>query len=195
MTDFKLPDPIPEYKERKEFCFEVLHPKHVALDYQALMKSKEFLRRWSNSTWPEDHFKVEDNLIDLEWHYEEFKEKTAFTYTILNQDKNQCLGCIYIKPVTSMTKLSAEERLLLEPFHFFTIYWVITDIKNTQMENKIFNTIRDWLLNDWRFQAVLFVSNSQIPEQNAIYRNNQMELFLDLQEKNRHQLFWVPIKG
>lgn len=195
MTEFKFPDPIPEFLEHKAFCFEVLHPKHVALDYQALMKSKDFLRRWSKSLWPEDHFKVEDNLIDLEWHFAEFKEKTAFTYTILNHDKTQCLGCIYIKPITSIQALSPEEKAQVEHCHFFVSYWVITDVRNSHLEDQIFNSLHHWLQTTWQFPFILFVSNSQIPEQNEIYRNHQMELFMDLQEKNRHQQFWKPIKG
>lgn len=195
MKDFQLPDPIPEYIEQDSFCFEVLHPKHVELDFKALMNSKDFLRRWSNSPWPEDHFTVEDNLIDLEWHYAEFMEKIAFTYTILDQFKTNCLGCIYIRPVTSISSLSPEEKAKLDPLQFFISYWVITDIRNTQLENEIFIAIRDWLQRDWKFQSVLFVSNSQIPEQNEIYLNNQMKLVLELEEKKRHQQFWTPIKG
>lgn len=195
MKDFQLPDPIPEYIEHDAFCFEVLHPKHVELDFKALMNSKDFLRRWSNSPWPEDHFTVEDNLIDLEWHYAEFMEKIAFTYTILDQFKTNCLGCIYIRPVTSISSLSPEEKAKLDPLQFFISYWVITDIRNTQLENEIFIAIRDWLLRDWKFQSVLFVSNSQIPEQIEIYLNNQMKLVLELEEKKRHQQFWTPIKG
>ena len=195
MKKISLPEPIPSELIKNQFNFEVLHPKHVALDYLALMKSKDFLRRWSNSPWPEDHFKVEDNLIDLEWHYEEFKEKTAFTYTILNQEKASCLGCIYIRPVSSIPSLSPKVKAKLDPFLFFISYWVITDIRKTQLENEIFIAIRDWLLSEWKFQLVLFVSNTQIPEQNEIYRNNQMELFWELEEKKRHQQFWVPVKG
>jgi len=195
MKDFQLPDPIPEYIEREVFCFEVLHPKHVELDFQALMKSKDFLRRWSNSPWPEDHFTVENNLIDLEWHYAEFMEKIAFTYTILDQLKTICLGCIYIRPVTSIPSLSPEEKAKLDPFRFFISYWVITEIRNTPLENEIFTAIRDWLQTVWKFQSDLFVSNSQIPEQNELYRKNQMDLFLELEEKKRHQQFWLPTKG
>jgi hypothetical protein len=195
MKDFQLPDPIPEYMEHKAFCFEVLHPKHVELDFQALMKSKDFLHRWSNSPWPEDHFTVEDNLFDLEWHYAEFMEKIAFTYTILDHFKTNCLGCIYIRPVTSIPSLSSEKNAKLDPFRFFISYWVITEIRNSFLEDQIFNTLNNWLLTEWKFQAVLFVSNSQIPEQNEIYRKNQMELFLELEEKKRYQQFWIPIKG
>jgi hypothetical protein len=91
--------------------------------------------------------------------------------------------------------LSPEEKAKLDPFQFFISYWVITEIRNTQLEYEIFNGIRDWLQRDWKFQSVLFVSNSQIPEQNEIHRNNQMELFFELEEKKRHQQFWIPIKG
>ncbi len=195
MNDFKLPDPIPEYFELEGFCFEVLHPKHVELDFQALMKSKDFLRRWSYSPWPEDHFTVEDNLFDLEWHYAEFMEKIAFTYTILDHFKTNCLGCIYIRPINSIPSLSPEKKNILDSFRFFISYWVITEIRNTLLENSIFKSIRDWLLNTWKFQSVLFVSNTQIPEQNEIYHKNQMELFMELDEKKRHQQFWIPIKG
>lgn len=195
MTVFKLPDPIPESLEHQKFYFEVLHPKHVELDYQALMKSQDFLRRWSISDWPEDDFKVEDNLLDLEWHFEEFQEKTAFTYTILNQDKSQCLGCIYIRPIASLKSLSQKELDKLVPFHFFVSYWVITEIRNTHLEAQIFTMLLHWLLTTWQFGSVLFVSNSLIPEQNEVYHNNQMELFFDLQVKNRYQKFWIPVKG
>lgn len=195
MKKISLPEPIPSELIQNRFQFEVLHPKHVKLDYQALMKSKDFLHRWSNSPWPEDHFKVEDNLIDLEWHYAEFMEKTAFTYTILDKDKANCLGCIYIRPVTSIPSLSPNEKAILDPFQFFISYWVISEIRNTQLEKEIFSAIRGWLMSEWQFRSVLFVSNSQIPEQNEIYRNHQMELFLELEEKKRHQQFWIPVKG
>lgn len=193
--DFLLPDTIPTHIEGTGFNFEVLHPSHVALDFHALMKSKDFLRRWSNSTWPEDKFTLQDNLLDLEWHYDEFEEKTAFTYTILNHDKTLCLGCIYIRPVVSIQSLSPDELKRLAPFRFFVSYWVITDIRNTPLENQIFSILMEWLQTDWHFSSVLFASNREIPEQNKIYQNNNLALYLEFNVNKRYQLFWTPIKG
>ena len=192
---FLLPDPIPTHVEGAGFWFEILHPSHVELDFHALMKSKEFLRRWSNSSWPEDEFTLEDNLVDLERHYDEYKEKTAFAYTILNHDKTQCLGCIYIRHFTSIQSLSPDEVVRLAPFHFFVSYWVIPDIRNFHLENQVFTNLVAWLQTNWHFPSVLFASNRQIPEQNKIYHTNQMGLYLERKLNNRYQLFWTPIKG
>ena len=71
LPSFVHPDPIPEHFPHEQFCFEILHPKYVELDYQALMSSKDFLRRWSQSGWPTDDFSLEENLADLNYHYEE----------------------------------------------------------------------------------------------------------------------------
>ncbi len=193
--NFLLPDPIPTHVAGTGFCFEVLHPSHVELDFDALMKNKEFLRRWSNSNWPEDEFTLEDNLRDLEWHFDEFKELTAFTYTILNHSKTQCWGCIYIRPVVSIQSLSPDDLRELQPYQFFVSYWVIAGINNTAMENQIFTTLLDWLLTEWHFPSVLFASNRQISEQNKLYQNNKMALYLEIEANIRYQLFWTPIKG
>lgn len=191
---FSLPDLIPTQMEAEGFWFEVLQPIHAELDFHAIMRSKEFLRRWSNSSWPVDEFTLEDNLQDLNWHYDEFTEATAFTYTIIDHDKNQCLGCFYIRDITSIQSMSPDEILKLVPFQFFVSYWVIPDIRNTPLENTIFTNLLKWLKRDWNFPSVLFASNRQIPEQNKIYHTNQMQLYLELKLNNRYQLFWTPIK-
>lgn len=191
--EFLLPDPIPTQLEGVGFNFEVLHPRHVALDFQALMKNKAFLRRWSHDSWPEDRFTLEDNLRDLEWHFDEFKEKTAFTYTILNHNKTECLGCIYIRPVASIRSLSSDEFEKLKPFHFFISFWVVPDKSNTRLENQIFTSLFDWLLTDWHFTSVLFVSNKEIPEQNNLFHNHKMALYLEINANKRYQLFWTPL--
>ncbi len=193
--NFLLPDPIPTHIAGADFWFEVLHPHHVKLDFDAVMESKEFLRRWSNSSWPEDEFRLEDNLRDLEWHFEEFKELTAFTYTILNHSKTRCWGCIYIRPVESIQSLTQNDLSKLQPYQFFVSYWVIPEIRNTPVETQVFTTLLDWLLTKWQFPSVLFASNRQIPEQNKLYQNNKMALYLEIEANIRYQLFWTPHKG
>lgn len=193
--DITLPDPIPTHFESAGFQFEVLHPGHVDLDYQALMASKDFLRRWSNSSWPEDTFTIQDNLNDLEWHYDEFKEKTAFTYTILNLEKNHCLGCIYIRPVASLLSISPEELSRLAAFHFFVSYWVIDSIRDTALENQIFSTLYEWLQTDWHFPTPLFTSNHNIQEQNKFYQYFQFAVYLEIKLNERYQLFWTTTRG
>jgi len=191
MSAFIHPEPIPENFIHPLFLFEVLQPKHVELDYQALMVSRNFLRRWSESTWPEDEFLLADNLKDLEWHFEEFKGKYAFTFTILNPSRTKCFGCIYIRPTDSIRKLSAAEKEKLTPYPYFCSYWVIDEIRSSDLERQILFSLNNWLKTSWQFPNIVFTSNLLISEQNKFLEENGFTLFLKLSQKIRQQLLWT----
>jgi hypothetical protein len=195
LNTFLLPEPIPVGLKQNHYHLEVLHPRHLEMDYHAVMGSKEFLRRWSNSDWPEDNFTLEGNLFDLEWHYQEYQEKIAFTYTILNPEKSKCLGCIYIRPISSIQFITLMETRLLKSYPFFCSYWVINEIRNSELDQVIFSDLKNWLRTIWNLPAIIFTNNKQIPEQDVIFLNNSLELFLILQDENRYQQWWRPIKG
>jgi len=63
------------------------------------------------------------------------------------------------------------------------------------LEKILFSDLNKWLENIWSLHGVLFTTNEQIPEQDVIFRNYGLELFLILQEENRYQKCWRPIKG
>jgi hypothetical protein len=81
-----------------EFVLRPITAADARFDCEAVMDSREYLRQWEQSTWPEDDFTVADNqsdLVDLErWN----SASLAFTYTILDPSESRCLGCVYILP-------------------------------------------------------------------------------------------------
>ena len=81
-----------------EFLLRPILASDAALDYEAVMASKEYLRPWEQSGWPADDFTVDANREDLRklerWH----ADGERFTYTVLNPTETQCLGCVYILP-------------------------------------------------------------------------------------------------
>src|SRR5699024_5210272 len=83
-----------------EFVLRPITAADARLDCEAGVDSREDLRQWEPSTWPEDDFTVADNQsdpVDLErWN----SENLAFTYTILAPSESRCLGCVYILPRT-----------------------------------------------------------------------------------------------
>ena len=89
-----------------DMVLEPLSSRHVELDYEAVMESKELLRRWSMSDWPRDGFTIEENAADLIRHEAEHFDRVAFTYTVLNPAATECFGCVYINPLDD--KLRAE---------------------------------------------------------------------------------------
>ena len=81
------------------FVVRPLVPSDVVLDHEAVMSSREFLYHWEQDPpYPPDDFSVEDNLEDLQQMDSEHRNRTRYTYTVMNADETQVLGCIYILP-------------------------------------------------------------------------------------------------
>ena len=51
--------------ETREFILRSILVSDAELDYEAVMESREFLRKWEQSAWPADDFTVEANRQDM----------------------------------------------------------------------------------------------------------------------------------
>ncbi|OIO26185.1 hypothetical protein AUJ14_02535 [Candidatus Micrarchaeota archaeon CG1_02_55_22] len=92
----------------KEFVFdglrlEPLTPKHAEKDYAAVMSHLDEIAGVfaPGYPWPRKSLTLEEDFSDLEWHENEFRQKTSFAYTVLSADCSECLGCIYVYPPTA----------------------------------------------------------------------------------------------
>jgi hypothetical protein len=79
---------------------EPLGPEHNERDYAAWSSSMDHIRRspgWSpGGGWPRE-MTLEDNRGDLEGHARDFRDRSGFTYTVLDQVED-VVGCVYIYP-------------------------------------------------------------------------------------------------
>jgi RimJ/RimL family protein N-acetyltransferase len=184
------PQPVPESFTGDFFKMEPLHPRHVELDYAAVMSTKQFLRAWSNTPWPQDDFTIEDNLKDLVWHYEEYVQQVAFAYTVLTAAGDTCIGCVYINPISKILEASAAEIALLNRHPVVCTWWLVKSLHATLQEQSFFKLLAAWLKTKWHFPGILFASNPHTPHQAAIYRENGLQLCLTLKTSSRYQYLW-----
>ena len=75
--------PVPDSHITSRLRFVPLTEELVDADLAAVMASREYLRRWSDSPWPEDDFTRADNEEDLRDHRLEHEDGVAFTYSVL----------------------------------------------------------------------------------------------------------------
>lgn len=190
MGDFLSYIHIPEGYLGEHFVFTPLLPWHAEIDYEAVMSSKEFLRKWSQSLWPQDNFTLSENLQDLEMHAHEHFEKIAYTYTILNSNKDHCWGCIYINPNTRITPVSAEESLLLISRPANVRFWVRESFQHTKMEQTILESIVTWIQHEWKLGSILYTCNQHVPQQIGLFQACGLELWLKLEQPSRQDLIW-----
>ncbi len=85
---------IPEGLETGYFLIRPLRATDVELDYAAVMESRVFLRQWDQSSWPADDFTLAGNLKDLQRYEGEHIRGESFTFTVMNPDETECLGCV-----------------------------------------------------------------------------------------------------
>jgi len=153
--DFRLPERF----QAVEFIFRPLRASDVELDFDAVISSSRMLRAWSQSEWPIDGFTIEENLADLQRHEREHREKSAFTFTIMNPEETLCLGCIYLSPLSQeIADLGVCEFSISEGEMFATsiAFWVRQTHATYAFSSKILDAIIQWLRSEWYFNCVVF---------------------------------------
>lgn len=133
---------VPTLLETERFRLRPLTIHDVVKDYDAVMTSKEHLRRSLPWGWPPDDLTLEQDLIDLGWHQKEFQMETSFDYAVMSLDETRLLGCVYIDP-TEKAGYDAEVAL-----------WVRFDEIETGLEPALEQTVRRWIADDWPFTKV-----------------------------------------
>jgi hypothetical protein len=91
---------VPRTLETPQFWLEPLSPEHNEADHAAWSTSREHIHAtpgWEESGWPDDRSPV-DNLRDLQGHSADFENRTGFTYTVLDAETGDVIGCVYIYP-------------------------------------------------------------------------------------------------
>src|SRR5262245_21259344 len=129
-----------------------LRATDVELDYEAVMASREQLRRWGQSDWPADDFSLEENLADLERHEREHRDRVAFTFTVLDPTATRCLGCVYIRPPEDWMAAHFSK----EAWAGTVAFWVRTEEVATELDRHLLATLREWFRKDWAFERLLF---------------------------------------
>ncbi|MCL1068561.1 hypothetical protein L2735_17455 [Shewanella olleyana] len=135
---------VPLIHSTEHFYFTPLNEDVAELDYEAVMFSQQSLQGifGPHSNWPELDMTLEQNIISLNVHKQEFKTRTAFAYSVLNLEQTKCLGSIYIDPSD------------FSQYQCVVHFWIRSD--SIEQESILFQTIKNWLNDEWNFTQVAF---------------------------------------
>lgn len=125
---------------------EPLATRHAALDFAALMGSRESLQRslrWGD--WPREDFTVEENTADLARHWGEFVAREAYAYTVLSPDRSVCVGCVYLEQVPGAPQGESWAALA---------YWTVDAGVEEGLDLHLLEALGDWLQAEWPFDRV-----------------------------------------
>lgn len=180
--DFHPPDGM----RTDEFLLRPIRGTDVELDYEAVMESREYLRTWEQSTWPEDDFTIEANRRDLDKLERLHGEGRSFTYTVMNPAETQCLGCVYIFP-TDAPFLARSEIVAVDDgqwsgYEAAVYFWVRKSRLADELDRRLLDALRSWIERDWPIGRHLLVTSELFGQQVALIERTDLQLEFHLKD-------------
>lgn len=90
-----------------------------------------------------------DNLRDLRRHTDDFQNRTGFTYTVLEPDTGDVIGCVYIYPDRSGAAGAHVQS------------WVRAS--RAELDLPLWRAVGDWLSSEWPFERVAYAVRAAAP--------------------------------
>lgn len=150
MSEFVPPDfEIPRRLETPRFVLEPLGPEHNDRDYDAWTSSMDHIRAtpgWEGSSWPRE-MTPDENRADLQRHADDFRNRSGFTYTVLDAANGDVIGCVYLYPRRD-SDVGARARS-----------WVRAS--RAELDAPLWRTVSEWLASDWPFGSVEYAPRSR----------------------------------
>lgn len=132
----------------------------VARDYAAYVSSPETIRIHSGGRWPVEGFSIADNRCLVAQHEDEHRMRERFTFTLLDADEVECLGCLYIMPLRPFFQRAAVALCEgVDDQAALVTFWVRQCEQAAAFEQAVVVAVRDWLVRDWHFSFVAFRAN------------------------------------
>ena len=127
------------------FRLEPLGPEHNDRDFAAWSSSIEHILAspgfGPERTWPHEMSR-DDNLADLERHADDFAARTGFTYTVVDPEEDDVVGCVYLYPARD----GAHDALVTS--------WVRAS--RAELDAPLREAVSAWLASDWPFERPLY---------------------------------------
>ena len=179
----------PDQLRTDEYILRPIRASDARLDYEAVMESKEFLRKWEQTGWPEDNFTVEANRDDLMRMEQRHVDGESYSYTIASPTAEQCLGCVYIFPTKAKlftkAKVTPIGSLRWSEFDVAAYFWVRTSRMIDKLDERLLEAVTAWLQREWRVRRQLVVTSELVEQQVALLESSGHSLCFELAYPNK----------
>ncbi len=189
MSSVDLRESVVAELRTAEFRLRPLVADDAELDYAAVMDAREHLRLWEQSTWPADDFTVEANRKDLVECEERHLAGRAFTYTVLDPDRTECLGCVYVFPTaatflarSAVTALGDEAWTDVDAVVYF---WVRPALMDAGMDERLLAALRAWFAGEWKLARTVYATSEVFTQQVDLLARAGMTVKFEVQEPGK----------
>lgn len=193
-TDFWQEDwVLPEYAEGNSLIIRPLKSSDTDRFFHSYMTSQKWLYNRLGWAWPSEKSSLEQNETMVNYHLEQAKEHTAFTYLVIDKQDESIIGAIYMVPVAA----SREEKsgISRSSYNAEVSWWLLESAVNDNLHNDFFALLTDWLEASWPWRQVLFpVSENNETAIQLLESSSARSLGRDLDAKEKYFSYAISRK-
>lgn len=186
---------IPAGLTTDEFVLRPITAEDAERDYAALMETRQYLRLWEQSAWPADDFTIEANREDLAGLELRHSEHRAYTYTVVDPEGAEALGCVYVFPTSAsflakseVTPVGDDDWADVEAVVYF---WARLTRLDKGTDARLLAALRDWFREEWNLTRTVFVTNEQFAQQVELIGRTDLILKFELVEPDKPGTYLV----
>lgn len=186
---------VPVELRTPEFRLRPIVADDAEADFAAVMETRESLRLWEQSSWPADDFTVEANRADLVGLEKRHAAHRAFTFTVVEPDGSEALGCVYLFPTdatflakSTVTPISDASWNDVDAVIYF---WARLTRMETGMDERLLGALRSWFASEWGFEHAVYVTNEQFLQQRALLDRTDLDVKFELVEPGKPGTYLV----
>jgi hypothetical protein len=159
---------------RLETADFVIHRQRISdneLDFDAVMSSKQILRKWSDSEWPEDDFSLEQNAQDIAEHIADHEQNSDYGFSIFTPGEDRLLGSLYLNALAPLLENYPTDPMTLARLLEFDIrveYWLRAGV-SPDLELRFVQSVIKWLEDAWWFENPVFGSRKDMTSRRSLY--------------------------
>ncbi|MCW4464288.1 N-acetyltransferase [Glutamicibacter sp. MNS18] len=190
-ADLSRPAPVGLVAEG--FSLRPIRSSDAARDYAAVMESREDLRLWEQSAWPEDDFTLQANRADVVEMEQRHAARRAFSYTVTDPADTRCLGCVYLfEPGASFLAASTVTPLAdacWAEVDAVVYFWVRSSCVQSGLEGRLLAALRLWCAGGWGFTSSVFVVSEPFTRQLELVRRTDLVPEFEVREPDKPARF------
>jgi hypothetical protein len=103
----------------------------------------------------------------------------------MSSTETECLGCIYIFPLTVRWLAKAKTMSIgdidWENHEAAILFWIRQSRLAEAMDRSLLDTLRPWFEQEWTFDGYLFLTNEQIEQQVSMFEGAGLQLQIEVQ--------------
>ena len=139
----------PEHLSTPTFVLEPLGPQHNKRDFAAWSSSIDHVRAtpgFPDGDWPHE-MTLDENRGDLERHQRDFAERKGFTFTVLDPEDGDVIGCLYIYPIKDEAGAEVSS-------------WVRAG--RATLDVPLAEAVAGWLEREWPFERIRYMGRPDL---------------------------------